>query len=197
MTDSPGGLATLLQSRQTILPKRLMDPGPDTDQLARLLDAAGHAPDHGELLPWRLVIIAQAARAALGAAFASALWERDTTASPEQVQQARDKAHRAPLLMLLVVQDLRGDPSIAWEERLMSAGCAMQNMLLMATALGFGSALTSGKALKSESLRALFSLDADEHAICFLSVGTPSRAKPMRARPTSSQYVRYLTLEFP
>lgn len=182
----------LIQSRQTILPKRLHAPGPDAEQLQSILDAAAHAPDHGQLLPWRFVIIPDTARAALGDVFANALLERDAAATPDQVQQAREKAFRAPLLMLLVVEDKRGDANIDFAERALSAGCAVQNMLLMATALGFGSALTSGKALKSDPLRVLFSLGGDEHAICFVSIGTAERNKQARIRPVSTQYVTNL-----
>jgi len=137
----PSALSDLLHLRQTILPKRLMAPGPDTEQLALILGAAAHAPDHGQLLPWRFVLIADAERAALGRAFSAALLERDPTALPQQLQQAYEKALRAPLLMMLVVEDVRGDVQIGLLERVVSAGCAVQNMLLMATALGFGSAL--------------------------------------------------------
>ncbi len=184
--------SALLASRQTILPKRLIAPGPDAAQLQSILDAAGHAPDHERLLPWRLVLIPAAARAALGQAFAEALLERDAAALPEQVQQARDKAERAPLLLLLLVDAGCGDPEIDFAERVLSAGCAVQNMLLMATALGFGSALTSGKALKAGSLRRLFGLSEQMHAVCFLSVGTVERAKPPRVRPRSADYVTSL-----
>lgn len=197
MSDISVLLNQLLQSRQTILPKRLTAPGPDAQQLAHILDAAAHAPDHGQLLPWRFVRIPDAARADLGAAFADALLERDAAALPEQVQQARDKAFRAPLLLMLVVDAQRGDADIDLLERVLSAGCAVQNMLLSATALGFGSALTSGKALKSTSLRGLFGLGPGEHAICFISVGTVERSKPARARPVSSQYVSELQVPIP
>lgn len=104
--------------------------------------------------------------------FAQALLERDPGATPEQCGQAREKAFRAPVLMLVVVDGERGDPEIDLAERLLSAGCAVQNMLLMATAQGYGSALTSGKALKAASLRALFRLSACEQALCFISIGT-------------------------
>ena len=53
----------LIQHRQTILPKRLDEPGPDERQLELILQAAAAAPDHGELLPWRFVLIPAAARA--------------------------------------------------------------------------------------------------------------------------------------
>lgn len=181
--------AALLQARQTILPKRLGDPGPDATQLAAILGAAAHAPDHGCLLPWRFVCIPQGARGALAEAFAQALLERDAEATPEQQAQAREKAHRAPLLLMLVVNGQRGDPAIDWDERLVSAGCAVQNLLLMATAQGFGSALTSGKALQSRALRTLFGLVPGERALCFISVGTVLSRKGGRARPAAEDYM--------
>ena len=36
---------------------RLTEPGPDPAQLARILDAAGRAPDHGRLRPWTFVVL--------------------------------------------------------------------------------------------------------------------------------------------
>jgi nitroreductase len=91
-----------------------------------------------------------------------------------------------------VVDGARGDPEVDLNERILSAGCAVQNMLLMATALGFGSALTSGKALKSDTLRACFGLGASEQALCFVSVGTVLSRKPARARPAVADYVSTL-----
>ncbi len=185
-------LATLLAARQTVLPKRLVAPGPDGPQLAALLGAAAHAPDHGCLLPWRLVLVPPAARAALGAAFAQALAERDPGATPEQRAQAREKAERAPLLLLLVVDGACGDAAIAWDERVLSAGCAVQNILLTATAQGFGSALTSGKALQSAPVRALLGLAPGQQALCCISIGTVQSCKAARLRPAAPHYVATL-----
>ena len=182
----------LIHTRQTILPKRLGAPGPDAAQTEAILAAAAHAPDHHELLPWRLVVVPPQARERLGEAFASALRQRDAGATPEQLAQAREKALRAPLLLLAVVRLRDADAEIEPHERIVSAGCALQNMLLMAHALGFGGALTSGKALQSAPLRALFGLGEDEQALCFLSVGTVGKAKPRRARPATSDYVSTL-----
>ena len=195
MSDSLSfdALAALLQARQTVLPKRLGAPGPDAAQLAAILGAAAHAPDHGGLLPWRFVRIPLAARPALAEAFAQALAERNPEAAPDQLAQARDKAFRAPELLVLVVDGACGDPAIGWDERLVSAGCAVQNVLLMATALGFGSALTSGKALKSDALRRLLALGPAEHALCCLSVGSVSARKPTPPRPGVPEIVRTLT----
>ena len=185
--------ASLMQSRRTILPKRLFAPGPNPQQIGMMFDAAATAPDHGQLLPWRFIVIPDAARESLATVFGAALLERDAAATPEQVEQAREKALRAPLLFLMVVDGLCGDTDIDLAERTISAGCAVQNVLLMATALGFGSALTSGKALKSASLRKLLGLDDAEQALCFVNVGTADTVKKRsRLRPQPLQFVSTL-----
>lgn len=190
--DTAAMAAALIQSRQTILPKRLGAPGPNVAELAAILEAAAHAPDHGQLQPWRFVLVPDTARTLLADVFALALQERDPEATPEQIEQAREKAYRSPVLLLAVVDSARGDADIDLAERLVSAGCAIQNMLLMATAQGFGSALTSGKALKAASLRALFRLGCDEQALCFVSIGTVVSRKGARVRPAASSYVSTL-----
>ena len=81
-----------IASRQTVLPKRLVAPGPDAAELEQLFRAAADAPDHDLINPWRFLIIPEHRRADLGALFAQALLERDASASNDQVAQARDNA---------------------------------------------------------------------------------------------------------
>ncbi|WP_255440119.1 nitroreductase family protein [Caenimonas sedimenti] len=182
----------MIHARRTVLPKRLLAPGPDARQLERILRAASAAPDHDQRTPWRFVLVQVAARTVLAEGFAAALRERDPAANPAQLAQAREKAFRAPTLLLAVARTgLPGD-GVPLAERLVSAGCAIQNVLLMATALGFGSALTSGQALQSRALRELFALGSGEQALCFVNIGTASSAPPPRARPAVRSYVREL-----
>lgn len=182
----------LIHGRRTVLPKRVAPPGPDAAQLQRILGAAAAAPDHHDLVPWRFVLVPEGARAALGEAFATALRERDPKATARQVAEAREKAFRSPVLLLAIARLTGGDDEIAPHERLVSAGCAIQNMLLMATALGFGSSLTSGKALASPALRTLFRLTGEEQPLCFLSMGTIAGPKRARQRPAIERYVSTL-----
>jgi nitroreductase len=184
--------AALIQHRQTVLPKRLAEPGPDDAQLEQIFRAAAAAPDHGERLPWRFVLIPATARERLAEVFAASLLERDAEATAEQVAQAREKAFRSPTLMLAVVNAGPAGDDIPFVERLVSAGCAVQNMLLMATALGFASALTSGKAMESKGLRELFGLRPSEHAVTFISIGTAGKRKAVRQRPEPARFVSTL-----
>jgi len=194
-TDWPEAVQHLIEARRTTLPKRLVVPGPNAPQQQALFAAAAAAPDHGQLQPWRLVIVPDAQRPALADVFAQALQERDAQATPDELAQARDKAYRAPLLLLVVVDAEKGDPTVDVHERGVAAGCAIQNMLLLATAMGFGSALTSGKALKSLVLRALFGLSPSEFAPCFVSVGTVG-SRP-KAKPRFAPHTFVTTLGAP
>lgn len=186
-------LAALMDARQTVLPKRLVEPGPTPAELRDWLASATSAPDHDRLRPWRLVLVPAAQRPRLGQAFADALRERDPDATADQLAQAHEKALRAPVLLLVVVDAACGDPDIDLHERIVSAGCAVQNLLLMATARGWGSGLTSGKAMKSAALRRLLDLGPQEHALCCLSVGSVSARKPTPPRPGVHDIVRTLT----
>ncbi|OFZ87097.1 MAG: hypothetical protein A2V78_14450 [Betaproteobacteria bacterium RBG_16_64_18] len=183
---------TLIHSRQHVSPKRLVAPGPDREQVEKILTAAGAAPDHGQLTPWRLVIVPPERRRLLADAFAEALVERDVEATAEQIQEAREKAHRGPFLVLVIA---RLDPALGPahpQERLISAGCAVQNMLLAAHAMGFGAGLSSGRALYSGRIRQLFGLGPDEQPLCFMTVGTVLRHKFSRQRPTLGDYTSTL-----
>lgn len=186
--DAGEWFSTLADARRTTLPKRLGAPGPDEAARLAILHAAAAAPDHRRLLPWRFIEVPAALRPALADAFERALRERDPAASEAEASRAREKAHRAPWLMLVVARTGGGDPAVPAHERLVSAGCAIQNVLLAATARGFGSSLTSGKATGSAAIRELFGLDDDELALCFLNVGTVTEDRPARVRPAVSDY---------
>ena len=184
--------AALIHGRRTVLPAGLAEPGPDAEQQRAILLAASAAPDHHDLVPWRFVLIPQAARPALAEAFEAALRERDRAATPGQCAQARDKAFRSPLLLLAIARLRDEDAEIPPNQRLVSAGCAIQNMLLTATAFGYGSALTSGKALHSRVFRELFALGPDEEALCFVSIGTIEGPRRKRVRAPLERYVSEL-----
>jgi nitroreductase len=154
---------------------------------------AATAPDHGRLIPWRFVVVPVAKRHLLAQAFAQALLDRDAGATPEQIAAAKEKAHRAPFLMLAVVRLAQPGEAIPDTERMVSAGCAIQNVLLAAHALGYGAALSSGQAMQSSRLQTLFSLQAYERPLCCISIGTVTRHKATdRVRPSPEVFTSSL-----
>jgi nitroreductase len=177
----------LLAARRHVGLRRLLAPGPDEATLARIVEAAAHAPDHGSLLPWRFVLIPQDRRADLGAAFEQALAERDPGADAAARATARAKAEHAPCLLAAILVDDPGT-AIPAAEKLVSLGCAIQNILLGAQALGYASGLASGGALDAPGMRRLLRLGPHERAVCFLGVGTVAARKPPKQRPHPSAF---------
>lgn len=198
--DGPtGGLAqeaifteALISSRQNILPRRLDEPGPSATQIDQMFRAAAAAPDHGQLRPWRFVLVPTGKRAELADVFAQALLERDASATAAQLESAREKAHRAPWLALVVARLGPCEPDIPMLERMVSVGCAVQNILLSAHSMAFGTGLTSGQAMFSPPMRSLFQLQTGEEAVCFINVGTASKRKAPRLRPEPIDFVTSL-----
>lgn len=184
--------AELMAARRTVLPWRLGGPGPDAAQLQAILAAAASAPDHRCLQPWRFITVPAERRDDLADVFAQALLERDPQAAPHEVAKAREKGFRSPFLALLVVDASKGDADIGLAERLVSAGAAAQNVLLMATALGYGSALTAGQSVRSAVLHRFFGLRASEQAVCFINIGTALSHGTVRVRPAVADYVQAL-----
>ncbi len=186
-------LATLIRTRQQLSPKRLQAPGPSNAQLNAYFTAAAAAPDHGQITPWRFIIVAEAARGRLAEAFAAALRQREPTVSAEALEDARAKAHRAPFLALAVCRTGEdGHEDIPMIERLVSLGAAVQNLLLSAHADGFGCALVAGQSLQSESVKRLFMIAPNELAVCFVAIGTVGQGKPIRERPVPAAFVSVL-----
>ena len=190
--DMASTMLTLITTRQTILPKRLSEPGPSAWQVNDMFRAAAAAPDHHMIMPWRFVLVPPDRRAALADVFAQALLERDGAATPEQVTQACEKAFRSPFLALAIARLGLCEPDVDPLERMVSVGAAIQNFLLVAHSMGFAASLTSGQAMRSAALRQLFQLLEGEQAVCCLNVGTAHKRKPARLLPDVSAFVSSL-----
>jgi nitroreductase len=176
-----------------VLPKRLVAPGPTPAELDELLKLAAAAPDHGLLTPWRFIVVPAAQRHRLAEVFALALTDRDPQATPTQIAQAREKAHRAPLLMVAVACLGPREPDTPMLERMVSMGAAIQNLLLGAHALGFGAGLTSGQAMASPRLHALLALAEGEVPVCCINLGVATQRSQRKAlRPAPAQFVSEL-----
>lgn len=183
-----GGLLALLSSRQNTSPRRLEDPAPSAAQIEQIFSAAAAAPDHGLLNPWRFICIGQDRRSELAKAFVLALLERDPGATQLQLEAAGEKAFRSPFLALAVSRPRPESAGIRPIEQVISLGCAIQNTLLAAHALGFSSGLSSGRAMTSSALRSLLSLAPNEEAACFIAIGSVAKHKPIRLRPDSTSF---------
>lgn len=162
--------------------KTLTDPAPDAAALELMLECGARAPDHGRLRPWRFIVIRGAARERLGALMADLLRRKQPDAGAPALQREREKPLRAPLIIAVaaVCDAAAKVPPI---EQILAAGAAAQNMMLAATALGFGAMWKTGNVAYDEAAKTALGLQAGDAIVGFLYVGSaPPGAVPPPAR---------------
>jgi len=147
-------------------------PGPDADDVADMISAAMAAPDHGRLRPWRFVVADSDARAGLGDAFAAAEAERVPGSTDDQLDRARAKAFRAPMIIVVIASPQPHPTITAWEQRA-SAVCAAHGIVLAADALGYGAFWRTGWLGGAPKVRAHLGLADHEDVTGWIYLGSP------------------------
>jgi nitroreductase len=173
---------SLLQQRHSAPSRQLGEPAPDAATLRKLLEAAIRVPDHGKLVPFRLIEL----RGNDKLAFGTKLAERAIRRNPDLPESKREKERLrytfAPLVMVVVAR-LDADSGIPDIEQKLCAGNVAYNMLLGAYALGFGAQWLTGWAAYDAEVAALLNLADNECVIGFVHIGTPQTEIPDRERP--------------
>lgn len=124
---------------------------------------------------------------------AGQLQRKLSTASAESLQRERQKALRAPLIVV-VAAVCNAETKIPAIEQILAAGAAAQNMMLAATALGFGAMWKTGDVAYDETVKAALGLAAADAIVGFLYLGTaPADGVPPAVRTPWQDRVSYWT----
>jgi nitroreductase len=166
MVAVPAELQAQLERRSV---SKLREPGPDNQQLELILRAATTVPDHGNLHPWRFVVVRGAARSAFGEALGRA---GDEALGPddERAAKLRGKAFIAPTLVVLIAVP-KPSPKVPLREQESSASCTGYAMVLAAHKLGLGAVWKSAPFLDGESLTSLLALQPGERVLGWVNLG--------------------------
>jgi nitroreductase len=162
-----------IASRSTA--KLLMGPGPTPTQIARLVEAAGCAPDHGRLKPWRFITVDGAEREPFANAVAQARRDQIADFTDERMELEREKIRRSPSIVIAGCVVRRDVPKVPEIEQVIAVGAAVENLLLAATALGFSVMWKTGPAAYDVRVKAAVGLAADDHIVAILHIGTKAK----------------------
>jgi len=151
---------------------RLTEPGPSTEEIERLLQAATRAPDHGRIKPWRFFVLGAADREAFATAAALAKRARTPAMTEEQVAAEREKILRSPTLIVAGCAVERTQVKVPEIEQVIAVGAAVENLFLAAHGLGYGVMWKTGAAAYDAGVKAVVGLRPDDHIVAILHVGT-------------------------
>ena len=180
-----------LNSRNTA--KTYGETPPSKDHLATILQAAVRAPDHGRLRPWRFMLIEGGQRRKFGEMLAASAARRVPGLSAGDLQRERDKALRAPLIIVVACRVVPGT-KIPVVEQILAAGAAAQNILLSLHALGYAAAWKTGDAAYDVEVKKALGFAADDHIVAFVYTGGGMGATFAPGKPAS---VQDAMLDFP
>jgi len=152
--------------------KQLSGPGPSAEQIARLLEAAGRAPDHGRLKPWRFVPVNGAERETFADAVAQARRDQTPAFTDEQMEIEREKIRRSPSILVAGCVVRKDIPKVPEIEQVIAVGAAVENLMLAANDLGVGVMWKTGPAAYSARVKAAVGLAVDDHIVAILHLGT-------------------------
>ena len=167
---------------------RLQDPGPTEEELDTMLRSALRAPDHGRLRPWHFIIISGEARARFGALLAESLQAREPGATQETLERERQKALRAPVI-LVVAARIKPGAKIPEVEQVISAGAAAEHIMLAAQALGYGAMWRTGAPAYDARVKEGLRLAATDAIIGIIYIGTPGMTPREQPRPELADFV--------
>ncbi|MEM9442398.1 MAG: nitroreductase [Pseudomonadota bacterium] len=182
---------TPLIRRRSVVAKHLAEPGPDDEMLQRILATGVRVPDHGKLGPWRLQVLGKPAQVELGDVFADVYADLHPDAREDQVAFERARPTRAPVL-IVVSSRLHREHKIPEVEQLLSCGAVCQNLLNAATLVGFGAQWLTEWPAYDDRIKHALDIQADQHIVGFIYIGTPVEPPKERTRPEFAAVVSML-----
>ena len=193
--DSPLAAETLIgwiNSRRSM--GNLDAPAPTRAQIEAAIECAATAPDHKKLNPWRFIVTQGEARHQLGQAFLEAAQEKAAkegeVLSEKDIKKTQSMPLRAPLI-ITVVTKIQAHKKVPPFEQMLSAGAAVQNLILALKAQGFSNVWRTGLLCNEPAVKTYFDVGSDDYVTAFVYTGTSPKNEPTRKPIDIEPLVRF------
>lgn len=191
-------ITDFLQRRRSVVARNQQtDPIPEGD-LNIILSCGIRVPDHGALAPWRIVVIDKQAGAWLGEEILAPAFQAEHSDATEAMLTAeRNRFLRGGVVLAVLSTPQESKKIPLWEMEL-SAGAVCTNLVVAATALGYGAQwLTEWPAYNKAVLSALGGAENTDKIAGFIYVGQRQTAPEERRRPDPQIVISRLTVPNP
>lgn len=166
---------TLIRHRRSIKPVD-MDTTRDVeaDLLKELIENATWAPTHGLTEPWKFHVFSGASRQSLATQLRRIYQETTPPAEfrEDKYQKMGDNPLLAPVIIACVMER-NGGAKIPELEEIEALACALQNLMLSATAAGLASFWSSPPLLGSPEFQTWLGIRAEDRCVGLMYLGWP------------------------
>jgi len=191
MTDDFSTVSTIIKNRRTIKPFMMNGHKIPDEQVAGLLELADWAPTHGLTEPWRFVVYADPTEfCSVHAEMykANTSWDDFSEGVYDNLKHQGDKASH----VIIAIMKRGNLPKIPAFEEMAAASCAVQNLLLGATALNIASYWgTGGMALKP-AMKEFLDLGDNDQVIGVLYFGYAGEQPEGRRNTPLTEKVKWI-----
>ena len=179
----------LLNTRRSVLVRKLEPPGPSSDELKQILEIGIRVPDHGKIGPWRIQVVTEDGQKELGD-IAATLFKKQhgDRANEKMVEFERLRPQRAPIL-LVVTPNISIPHKIPEIEQRLSGGAVCMNILNAAHALGFSAQWVTEWLAYHEDIKAALGHASSVDIIGMIYIGSASEPPQPRDRPALEEVV--------
>lgn len=176
-------ITEVIKNRRTIYPEFFSKRKVHKEMVENLLNNAIWAPNHGQTQPWRFSIFMNKGLEKLSE-FQSNLYQEKFTG--EKFNEIKyDKLKTRPLKTSVVIAIcMTPDPKgkIKEIEEVEAVACAVQNIMLSATAYGLGVYWSSGGVTYLDETKVFLGLNENDKCLGFLYLGYPENEWPKSQR---------------
>lgn len=158
---------------QRVSTPRLTTPAPTSEQLNLLFKAALRAADHGNMRPWRFLIVEAEGLVRLGELFARVASVENAGITQAELDRFRAMPQRAPMIIVSIAK-CQPNPKVPQIEQIIAAGAATQNLLNAAFAINVGAVWRTGDMAYNPAVKEGLGLVEGEEIIGFIYLGTPT-----------------------
>lgn len=176
-------IIALIKDRRTIYPEQYKSRKVHKEQVEVMLEAANWAPTHGRTEPWRFKVFSGNKLRELMNLMAEIY--RETTPADKFIdskyQRYAERAEKSSFVIAVCMkrQESERIPEI---EEVMAVACAVQNIMLTATAYGIGTFWSTGEGVFSDKIHRYLNLGEKDKCLGLIYLGYPEGEWPQGRR---------------
>jgi nitroreductase len=176
-------ITELIKNRRTIYPEQFSTRKIHKEQIELLLNNAIWAPTHGNTQPWRFTVFTENSKNDLSD-FLSGLYLKKTPKEQQDDKKLSKFLTRPQLASAVIAVSLKRDSThkIQEVEEIEAVACAIQNILLSATAYGIGSFWSTPKFIYEKETNEFLGLNEEDKCLGIIYLGYPSIQWPQQHR---------------
>ncbi|MDD9910312.1 MAG: nitroreductase [Ahrensia sp.] len=175
-------LENYMRTRRSAVSVTLEEPGPDSDEIRRIVTMATRVPDHGKLVPWRIVLWSMSQRETMHRQLLTLLDSLPDIDDKPKKRASTDKLLHAPCVMA-VISTAAEHPKIPVWEQTLSAGAVCMNALIGSNACGYEAQWLTAWYVYADEARDILELQDGEKIAGIIHIGSTNTPKTERPRP--------------